>query len=114
MDNDRKFDNKKFKDFCVELYIEHRFTSMAHLQSNGEVEVKNRTILQGLKTRLTHAKASWADDLYNIPWAYRTTLRTLTKKSPFKLTFDTEAIIPLDIELPILRAEYYDHLKNEV
>ena len=80
IDNSRQFGNKKFKDFCVELRIQHQLTSMAHPQLNGEVEVINKTILQGLKDCLTHAKGSWADDLYNILWAYRTTLCTPTKK----------------------------------
>ena len=44
-DNGRQFDNKKFKDFCTELYIEHHRTFIVHPQSNGEVEVTNRTIL---------------------------------------------------------------------
>ena len=65
-DNGCQFDNKKFKEFCSEFKINHRFTSMAHPQSNGEAEVTNRTILRGLKARLTQAKSSWADDLYNV------------------------------------------------
>ena len=75
---------------------------MAHPQSNGEAEVTNRTMLQGLKARLTQAKSSWVDDLYNILWAYRTTPGTPTRETPFILMFGTEAIIPLDIRLPIL------------
>ena len=104
---------KKFKEFCSELKINHRFTSVAHPQSNGEAEVTNRIILRGLKARLTQAKSSWTDDLYNLLWAYRTTPRTPTGETPFKLTYGIEAIIPLDVGLPSLRVENFDSQRNE-
>ncbi len=53
-DNGRQFDNIRFREFCSELGIDHRFTSVAHPQTNEETEVTNRTILQGLK-------AGWTD-----------------------------------------------------
>lgn len=56
MDNDRQFDNPKFKEFYIKLNITHKLTSVRHLQSNEEVEVTNKTILQNLKTRLDKAK----------------------------------------------------------
>ena len=112
-DNGRQFDNKRFEEFCSEFQINHRFTSVAHPQSNGEAEVTNRTILQGLKARLTQAKSSWADDLYNVLWAYRTTPRTPTGETPFKLTYGAEAVIPLNVELPSLQVENFDPQQNE-
>ena len=81
---------------------------VAYPQFNGEAKVMNQTILQGLKMHLTHAKASWMDDLYNILWAYWMTPHTPTKKTPFKLMFDNETMIPLDIEIPTLWAEHYN------
>ena len=102
MDNGAQFDNKRFKEFLEELHVEHRFTSVAHPRSNGEAEATNRIILHGLKTRLTHAKSSWAEDLYNILWAYRTTSKTPTRETPFRLAFGTEVVIPLDLGLPAL------------
>ena len=107
-DNGRQFDNKRFKEFYVELKINHRFTSIAHPQSNGEVEVTNKTILQGLKACLTQAKSSWTDGLYNNFWTYRLTPRISTRETSFKLTFGTEAVIPLDIGLPTLWTENFD------
>ncbi len=55
-DNGRQFDNARFREFCSEFGIDHRFTSVAHPQTNGETEVTNRTILQGLKARLDQSK----------------------------------------------------------
>ena len=46
-------------------------------------------------------------------WAYRTTLHIPTEETPFKLTFSTEAITPLDIRLPTLWIENFDSQQNE-
>ncbi len=107
-DNGRQFDNLCFREFCSELGIDHRFTSVAHPQTNGETEVTNRTILQGLKARLDQSKGQWVEDLYNVLWAYRTTFRIPTGETPFNLTYGTEAVIPLEIGLPSPRVEHYD------
>ena len=39
---------------------------MGYSQSNGEAEVTNITILQGLKTKLTETKNLWIEELYSI------------------------------------------------
>ena len=40
-DNEKQFDNDKFKTFCYELGIKLRFISVAHPQINGQTEVTN-------------------------------------------------------------------------
>lgn len=40
-DNDRQFVGSKFEEFLSDLNIQHRKTSVAHSQSNGQVEVMN-------------------------------------------------------------------------
>ena len=54
--NEKQFDNEKFKTLCLELGIKLRFTSVAHLQTNGQTEVTSRIIMQGLKKRLDEKK----------------------------------------------------------
>ena len=55
-DNGKQFDNDKFKTFCSELGVKLKFTSVAHPQTNGQTEVTNRIIMQGLKKRLDKKK----------------------------------------------------------
>ena len=57
-DNGKQFANNPFREWCEELKIKQHFTSVAHPQSNGQTEVTNRTLLQGLKTRLGKAKGN--------------------------------------------------------
>ncbi|XP_022851528.1 uncharacterized protein LOC111373252 [Olea europaea var. sylvestris] len=81
--NGRQFDNSQFRNFCVNLGIDHRLTSVSHPQSNGLAEVTNRIILQDLRTRIGNARA--------------------TGETPFMLAFGLEATIPIEINLPTLR-----------
>ena len=42
-DNGKQFDNNAFRDFCSELGIKNHYSSPAHPQANGQVEVTNRS-----------------------------------------------------------------------
>ncbi|XP_022880951.1 uncharacterized protein LOC111398255 [Olea europaea var. sylvestris] len=64
-DNAKQFDNHSFRAFCTSYHIDHRLTSVAHPQSNGQAEVTNRTILWDLKTMLEKEKGLWANELPN-------------------------------------------------
>ena len=77
-DNGCQFDSKKFKEFCAELGIQNHYSSPGHLQTNGETEVTNRTLLKLIKARLEGAKGVWLEELPRVLWAYRTTARTPT------------------------------------
>uniref|UniRef100_A0A2N9FX15 Uncharacterized protein n=1 Tax=Fagus sylvatica TaxID=28930 RepID=A0A2N9FX15_FAGSY len=107
-DNGRQFDNSPFREFCEELGIHNHYSSPCHPQANGQVEVTNRSLLKMIKTRLEGAKGLWPEELPNILWAYRTTARTPTGETPFRLTYGTEAVIPVEIGLTTWRTDNYD------
>ena len=46
--------------------IKQHYASVAHPQANGQVEVTNRIILNGLKTRLEKASGAWVDELTSV------------------------------------------------
>ncbi|XP_072054885.1 uncharacterized protein [Arachis hypogaea] len=71
-----------------------------HPQMNGQVESANKIIVKGLKKRLDEAKRLWADELGSVLWSYRTTPQTATGENPFRLTYGTEAVIPVEIGDP--------------
>ena len=62
-DNRKQFDNPKFRDFCVELGIKNYYSSLAHPQSNGQVDVTIRTPKAALKTKLEDLKGKCAEYL---------------------------------------------------
>ena len=55
-DNGKGFDNSAFRDFCSELGIKNHYSSPAHPQANGQVEVMNWSLLKIIKTWLDGAK----------------------------------------------------------
>ena len=62
-DNGRQFDNALFKDFCEHFGIQNHYSSPAHPDANGQVEVTNRSLLKIIKTRLEGVKGVWSDEL---------------------------------------------------
>ncbi|XP_075658773.1 uncharacterized protein LOC142628594 [Castanea sativa] len=83
-DNKKQSDNDAFRDFCSQLRIKNHYSSPSHPQANGQVEVTNRTLLKIIKTRLEEAKEIWPEELPSVLWAYRTTVRTPTRETPFR------------------------------
>ncbi|KAJ4719042.1 Retrovirus-related Pol polyprotein from transposon opus [Melia azedarach] len=74
-DNERQFDNEKFRNFCETWKIENRYTTPAHLQSNGQVEAVNKVIKDLLKKKLGSKKGAWVDELPEVLWAYHIQLQ---------------------------------------
>ncbi|XP_022888952.1 uncharacterized protein LOC111404368 [Olea europaea var. sylvestris] len=60
-------------------------------------------IPKDLRTRIGDAKGDWPDMLPSILWAYRTSHKTATGKTPFMLAFGLEATIPIEVSLPTIR-----------
>ena len=46
-------------------------------------------------------------------WAYRTTVRTPTGETPFKLAYGSEAIIPAEVHMASHRVKKYQAEENE-
>ncbi|RDX66569.1 gag-pol, partial [Mucuna pruriens] len=112
-DNGTQFASKTTAEFCQELGIKQVFTSVEHPQMNGQAEAANRVILRGLRRRLEEAKGRWAEELPQVLWSYHTTPYSSTNETPFRLAFGTEAVIPVEIGEPSLRAEFWDPETNE-
>jgi transposase InsO family protein len=111
-DNGRQFDNSPFREFCEELGIQNHYSYPGHLQANEQVEVTNRSLLKMIKTRLQGAKGLWPEELPIVLWAYKTTTKTPTRETPFWLTFGTEAVILVEINLTSFRTNKYDEGNN--
>ena len=66
-----------------------------------------------IKTRLEGAKRVWPDELPGVQWAYRTTVRTPTGETPFKLAYGSEAVIPTEVHMANHRVMKYQDEENE-
>ena len=72
---------------------------MAHPQTNSQAEAANKSILHGLQKKLGDAKGKWADELHGVLWYLRTTEKTATGETPFRLTYGSEAVFPIEVAL---------------
>jgi ribonuclease HI len=97
-DNGTQFTDKNFQEFLAAIKTKQHFTSVEHPQTNGQAESANRVILRGLKRRLEEGKDKWVEELWSVRWAYRTTPHSTTGETPFRLTYGTEAVIPVEVE----------------
>uniref|UniRef100_A0A803PKJ1 Integrase catalytic domain-containing protein n=1 Tax=Cannabis sativa TaxID=3483 RepID=A0A803PKJ1_CANSA len=110
--NGSQFTSLDFKNFCNEWGIQLSFSTPRFPQSNGQAESTNETVVASLKKRLDKAKGRWANKLPVVLWAYRTTTKTSTRKTPFSLTYGTEALILAEAGLPTTRFEHTIDAEN--
>ena len=73
----------------------------------------NWTLLKIIKTKLDDVKGAWLEELPNVLWAYRTTARTPTGETPFRLTYGTESVIPVEVGVTSIRQEVLCEENND-
>jgi transposase InsO family protein len=70
--NMSQFTSRVFQEYCEDLNVWIYYASVAHPESNGQVERANTEILRGLKTRtydcLKKHDAKWIDELLCTLW----------------------------------------------
>ncbi|XP_070054427.1 uncharacterized protein [Nicotiana tomentosiformis] len=71
-------------------------------QMNGDVEAANKNIKKILSKMVENLK-QWHEKLPFPLLGYRTTVRTSTGEIPYLMCYGTEAIIPVEVEIPSLR-----------
>ena len=96
-DNGTRFNNEDFREWCARHGIKNQFSTMAHPQSNGQVEVTNRTLLYALKKKVDENEKKWPELIPEILFGYNTTKKTATVFSPFELAYGCEAVLPVEI-----------------
>ena len=104
-DNGTQFTDKNFQAFVTSLGTKQHFASVEHPQTNGQAESANRVILRGLRRRLDELRKKWVEELHSVLWGYRTTPQSSTKETPFRLTYGTEAVIPIEMHVPTRQTE---------
>ena len=63
LNNGLQFDSEAFREYCYDLGIKNRYSTLAYPQGNSQVEATNKVIVDRLKKRLEEAKGKWVDEL---------------------------------------------------
>eukprot|EP01018_Ginkgo_biloba_P022896 Gb_03699 [translate_table: standard] len=102
IDNGKSFKNKEVRALCDKFHVKHKWSTPYYPQGNGQAEASNKTLIKIIKKIVNDKGRNWHLQLDPALWAYRTSIRTPTGATPYSLVFGTEAILPVEIELPSL------------
>jgi hypothetical protein len=110
-DNGINFVKGVFVEYCGQKGIRLDLASVAHPQSNGQVEKANGLILAGIKPRLVEplerSAICWVEELPSVLWSLCTTPNHSVGFTPFFLVYGVEAVLPTDIEFDAPRVVQY-------
>jgi hypothetical protein len=111
-DNGTQFTSEKVIQFCESYGICNTFVSVEHPQANGHAESANKVILKAIKRKLDRRDKNWVEPLATILWSYHTTVKSSTGETPFKMVYETDTMIPVEIDPPQLEARNGNNSKE--
>ncbi|GJY50797.1 reverse transcriptase domain-containing protein [Tanacetum coccineum] len=77
------------------------------------LERANRSLGEGIKARLDVRNKNWMEEISHVLWAHPTMIKSSNDDTPFLLTYGTEAVIPAEIGMPMLRTTEVDMVQND-
>ncbi|KAA3460438.1 RNA-directed DNA polymerase [Gossypium australe] len=102
-DNALNLNNSAIAEVCNQFKIKHHNSSPYRLKMNGAVEAANKNIKK-IVGKMTETYKDWHEKLPFTLYDYRTSVRTSTKATPFSLVYGMETVLPIEVEIPSLRA----------
>ena len=112
-DNGKAFKSRKMDRFIHKYNIRWDYSTSYYPQANGLIEAFNKTLGNMLKKRAGKNPRDWHERLSEALWAYRVTVRTPTQCTPYSLVYGTEAVLPLEMQIPSLRVALEEELTQE-
>lgn len=101
-DNGSNLNNKMIIKLCQDFKIQHHNSSPYRPKMNGAVEAANKNIKK-IVQKMVVTYNDWHEKLPFYLHGYRTSVRTLTRATPFSLVYGREAVLPVEVEFPSLR-----------
>ena len=111
-DQGREFENKVMHELCLLGGLHKTKTTPYHPESDGLVERFNQTLLMMLAMFAGEHKDDWDDLLPPVMMAYRSSVNESTGFSPYRLMFDEECTLPMDIRLPRQDPVAFDQVRR--
>ena len=77
--------------------IVHKKSTPYYPHANGLAESKNKTLQMIFKKTVNENRTNWDQKLNIALWAYRTSYKTTIKSTPFRMTFELEAVMAIEL-----------------
>ena len=104
-DRDVKFLSYFWKMLCAKIGIKLFFSTAYHPETDGQMEVTNRTLATLLRVLIKRNIKEWEECLPIAEYAYNRSRHSTTGKSPFEVVYGFNPLSPLDI-LPLPLQEH--------
>jgi hypothetical protein len=102
-DHDSHFRNFMMSELTKKLGLRHDSSTPYYPQANGQVEAINKVLITMIRRMIGIHKTIWHMMLFLTLWAYRTSVKSATGFTPFRLVYVMESILPIECEIPSLK-----------
>ncbi|GJX17379.1 reverse transcriptase domain-containing protein [Tanacetum coccineum] len=92
------FCNSQLEKALQEYGVTHKLSTPYHPQTNGQTEVTNRAIKRILERSVGYNPKNWSEKLDDAFWAFKTTYKTPTGCTLFRLVYGKACHLPMKIE----------------
>ncbi|KAM1971818.1 hypothetical protein ACFX16_018703 [Malus domestica] len=112
-DRGPSFISKEVEEFASKYKIKMIQSSPYYPQSNGQAESSNKILVNIIKRMVIDSPEKWHEKLGNTLWAYRTSKRVGTGTTPYALTLEQDAVLPMEINVSSVRIQNQFGLHSE-
>ncbi|CAL5441146.1 unnamed protein product [Camellia sinensis] len=102
-DNGTAFIKKYVKSLLETYQVKHHKSTPYYPKGNGQAEATNKTLIRILSKMMDEFGGTWSEQLIVALWAYRTSKRKLTQATSYSLVYGSEAVLPIELEIPSAR-----------
>ena len=95
----RNFESQLVADLCELMGVQKIWTSLYHLQTNGQCERFNSTLINMLRTLPKEKKSEWKNHVGTLVHTYNCTRNSATGFSPYYLMFGRQPCLLVDVTL---------------
>ena len=98
-DQGQNFESQLVADLCELMGVQKIWTNLYHLQTNGQCERFNSTLINMLGALPKEKKSEWKNHIGTLVHVYNCTRNSATGFSPYYLMFGRQPCLPVDVAL---------------